>query len=292
MLVKGFPTKPTCLHPANRFPEPADAIACGKRSGRPSPWNWRAMRKTIVFEGGRRCRSAAREKDMRPSSPLALVTGANRGIGLEVCRQLAQAGMRVLLGARDQAKGGAAAGMLAHEGYDVRPVVLDVTDTTSITSLPGQLGVVDVLVNNAGIDYDTDQTALSADLARVRQTFETNLFGAWSMAQAVAPGMRQRGWGRIVNVSSGAGSLADMGRGPPGYSASKVALNALTRLLASELAGTGMLVNSVCPGWVATDMGGRGGRPVRDGAASVVWAALLPDDGPTGGFFRDGKPVA
>ena len=229
---------------------------------------------------------------MRPSSPLALVTGANRGIGLEVCRQLAQAGMRVLLGARDQAKGGAAAGMLAHEGYDVRPVVLDVTDTTSITSLPGQLGVVDVLVNNAGIDYDTDQTALSADLARVRRTFETNLFGAWSMAQAVAPGMRQRGWGRIVNVSSGAGSLADMGRGPPGYSASKVALNALTRLLASELAGTGVLVNSVCPGWVATDMGGRGGRPVRDGAASVVWAALLPDDGPTGGFFRDGKPVA
>jgi NAD(P)-dependent dehydrogenase (short-subunit alcohol dehydrogenase family) len=104
--------------------------------------------------------------------------------------------------------------------------------------------------------------------------------------------MRRRRWGRIVNVSSGAGALASMGRGSPGYSASKAALNALTRLLAGELAGTGVLVNSVCPGWVATDMGGRGGRLVQDGAASVVWAAMLPDDGPTGGFFRDGRPLA
>lgn len=199
--------------------------------------------------------------------------------------------MRVLLGARDPAKGEAAAGPLAGEGLNARAVHLDVADPASLAALAGGGGPVDVLVNNTGVDYDTDQAALDADLARVRRTFGTNLFGAWAAAQAFAPGMRDRGWGRIVNVSSGAGSLAEMGRGPPGYSASKAALNAFTRLLAAELAGTGVLVNSVCPGWVATDMGGSGGRTVRDGAASVAWAALLPDDGPTGGFFRDGKPV-
>src|SRR5260370_32582133 len=228
---------------------------------------------------------------MRPAGPLALVAGANRGIGLEVCRQLAHVGMRVMLGARDQAKGEAAARALAGEGLDVQAVTLDVADAASVGALRAELGMVDVLVNNAGVDYDTDQTALSADLARARRTFEINLFGAWSVAQAVAPGMRDRGWGRIVNVSSGAGSIAEMSRGPPGYSVSKAGLNALTRLLAAELAGTGVLVNSVCPGWTATDMGG-GGRAVRDGAAGVVWAATLPDDGPTGGFFRDGRPVA
>lgn len=229
---------------------------------------------------------------MRPSTPLALVTGANRGIGFEICRQFGQAGMHVLLAARDLEKGEAAARVLAGEGITVRPARLDVTDAASVRALAATAGQVDVLVNNAGVDYDTDQTALSADLGRVRRTFETNLFGAWAMAQAFAPGMRARRWGRIVNVSSGASSMADMGSGPPGYSASKAALNALTRLLAAELSGTGVLVNSVCPGWVATDMGGSGGRPVRDGAASVVWAALLPDGGPSGGFFRDGKPVA
>jgi NAD(P)-dependent dehydrogenase (short-subunit alcohol dehydrogenase family) len=228
---------------------------------------------------------------MRPS-PIALVTGGNRGIGLEVSRQLAQSGMRVLLGARDAAKGEKAAREMARGGFDVEAVTLDVTDAASIRAIGDRLGAVDVLVNNAGVDYDTDQSAISADLARVRRTFETNLFGAWAMAQAIAPGMRKRRWGRIVNVSSGAGSLAEMGRGPPGYSASKAALNAPTRLLAGELAGTGVLVNSVCPGWVATDMGGRGGRLVHDGAASVVWAVTLPDNGPTGGFFRDGRPVA
>jgi NAD(P)-dependent dehydrogenase (short-subunit alcohol dehydrogenase family) len=228
---------------------------------------------------------------MRPLSPIALVTGANRGIGFEVSRQLARAGMRVLMGARDQAKGEAAAAALAREGGDVEAVRLDVADAAQIRALDPRLGAVDVLVNNAGVDYDTDQSALFADLVRVRKTFETNLFGAWAMAEAVAPGMRARRWGRIVNVSSGAGSLTRMGPGAPGYSASKAAMNALTRLLAAELAGSGVLVNSVCPGWVATDMGG-GGRPVSEGAAGVVWAATLPDDGPTGGFFRDGRPQA
>jgi len=228
---------------------------------------------------------------MRPLTPTALVTGANRGIGFAVAHELAQQGMRVLLAARDPRKGEAASRALVSEGLDAAAVVLDVTDRTDIETLRAPLDKVDVLINNAGVDYDTDESALSADLDRVRRIFETNLIGAWAVTQACAPGMRARGWGRIVNVSSGAGSLASMGRGPPGYSASKAALNALTRLVAGELAGTGVLVNSVCPGWVATDMGGRGGRPVADGARSVVWAATLPDDGPTGGFFRDGRPV-
>jgi NAD(P)-dependent dehydrogenase (short-subunit alcohol dehydrogenase family) len=228
---------------------------------------------------------------MRPSSPIALVTGANRGIGFEVSRQLARAGMRVLMGARDPAKGEAAASALTREGGDVEAVQLDVAAAAQIRALDPRLGAVDVLVNNAGVDCDTDQSALFADLMRVRKTFETNLFGAWAMAEAVAAGMRVRRWGRIVNVSSGAGSLTRMGSGAPGNSASKAAMNALTRLLAAELAGSGVLVNSVCPGWVATDMGG-GGRPVSDGAAGVVWAATLPDDGPTGGFFRDSLPQA
>jgi NAD(P)-dependent dehydrogenase (short-subunit alcohol dehydrogenase family) len=149
-------------------------------------------------------------------------------------------------------------------------VALDVTGGASITTLRTEIGPIDVLVNNAGVDYDTDQTVLAANLVRVRQIFETNLFGAWAMAQAFAPDMRRRGWGRIVNVSSVAASLAD--RRPdvpryeaPGYSASKTALNAPTRLLAAELEGTGVLVNSVSPGWVATDMGGSG-VPCRKGA--------------------------
>ena len=230
---------------------------------------------------------------MRPPAPLvALVSGGNRGIGFEVCRQLAREGMQVLLGARDVAKGQQAADRLVHERLDVRAVPLDIADADSVATLAAQKGRVDVLINNAGIDYDTDQTALAADLDRVRGIFATNVFGAWALVQAFAPGMRRRGWGRIVNVSSGAGSLATMGHGPPGYSASKSALNAATRLLAAELADSGVLVNSVCPGWVATDMGGAGGRPIGQGAAGIVWAATLPDDGPTGGFFRDGRPVA
>ncbi len=220
---------------------------------------------------------------------VALVTGANRGIGLEVCRQLGSRGWRVFLGSRDYEKGDAAARRL---GGDVSAVALNVEDPDAPFRLGAEIGPVDVVINNAGVHYDTWETALTADWRIVREAFETNLFGAWRMAQAFAPEMRAHGWGRIVNVSSGAGSLASMGAGTPAYATSKAALNALTRVLAGELAGSGVLVNAVCPGWVATDMGGPGGRPVAEGAASVIWAVDLPDDGPTGGFFRDGRPVA
>jgi NAD(P)-dependent dehydrogenase (short-subunit alcohol dehydrogenase family) len=232
---------------------------------------------------------------MATESQVAVVSGANRGIGLEVVRQLASRGFAAILGSRDPAKGAAAAARLAEDGVEAVPLQLDVADQRSVERLAGEVdrryGRLDVLVNNAAVHYDTWQGAADADLGVVREALETNLFGAWRLSQALLPMLRRSPHGRIVNVSSGGGSLTDMGGGTPAYRTSKVALNALTRMLATELRGGGILVNSVCPGWVATDMGGAGGRPVADGAASVIWAALLDDDGPTGGFFRDGRPV-
>lgn len=218
----------------------------------------------------------------------ALITGGNRGLGLAVCRQLAARGHRVWLGARDVAKGRAAARTLRG---DVEVVALDVADADAPARAFAAIGPVDVLVNNAGVHYDDWQNAIGADWTIVREAFATNLFGAWRCAQCWAPAMKNARWGRIVNVSSEAGSLAQMGAGTPAYATSKAALNALTKILADELASTGVLVNAVCPGWTATDMGG-GGRPVEEGAAGIVWAATLPDGGPTGGFFRDGRPLS
>jgi NAD(P)-dependent dehydrogenase (short-subunit alcohol dehydrogenase family) len=236
----------------------------------------------------------------RPTRPrrgdrVAVVTGANRGIGLAVVRALASAGDTVVLGSRDVAAGERAAPASAAAAGEVLVRRLDVTEPATLTALADELGArfgrVDVLVNNAAIHYDTWQSAVDADLHIVREALETNLLGAWQMTQELAPLLRASGHGRIVNVSSEGGSLASMGGGIPAYRASKAALNALTRMLAAELRADGVLVNSVCPGWVATDMGGPGGRPVEEGAASVLWAVDLPDDGPTGGFFRDGRPV-
>jgi len=227
---------------------------------------------------------------------VALVTGANRGIGLEVVRQFARLGFTVLLGSRDAEKGEKAAAPMVEEGLKVITVQLDVTDQESIDSLKRwaeeRFGKLDVLVNNAGVLYDSWQRAVGADLKVVREAFETNTLGPWRVSEAFLPLLRRSEHGRIVNVSSESGSLAGMGGGTPAYGVSKVALNALTRKLADELRGERILVNSVCPGWVATEMGGRDApRTVEEGAAGVVWAATLPDTGPTGGFFHDGEPL-
>ena len=224
---------------------------------------------------------------------VALVSGGNRGIGLEIVRQLAERGLTVVLGSRDGEQGRAAAAGLSG-GVVVRQ--LDVADPESVDglsrSVEEEFGRLDVLVNNAGITNDEGQRGVDADLERVREALETNLLGAWRLCEAVIPFMRRHGYGRIVNISTGMAALEDMGGGSPGYRVSKTGLNALTRILASELRGSGILVNSVCPGWVQTDMGGsHAPRPVEEGAEGAVWAATLPNNGPTGGFFRDQRPV-
>ena len=227
---------------------------------------------------------------------IALVTGANRGIGFEVCRELAAKGFVVLLTGRDAKKANHAAGALNTAGR-VQSLILDVDDPSSIAraaaQVAGRYKRLDVLINNAGINYDTWETIENADInGTVAETITTNLLGPWRVCQAFLPLLRKSRTGRIVNVSSESGSLAEMGAGPPAYQITKAALNALTRTLAGELRGTRILVNSVCPGWVATEMGGTGApRSVSEGAAGIVWAATLPDEGPTGGFFRDGKPL-
>ena len=232
---------------------------------------------------------------------LAVITGASRGLGFETCRQLGRKGYRVLLTARDHAKGKAAADTLRKEELEVDFYPLDVTDAGSVRTLAGHLdreySRLDVLVNNAGVFLDPmppeDPSASSvfrADLATVRYSMETNAYGPLRLCQALVPLMRGRG--RVVNVSSGMGQLAEMNGCCPGYRFSKAALNVLTRILADELRDTRIKVNSVCPGWVRTEMGGPGAdRSVEEGADTIVWLATLADDGPSGGFFRDRKPI-
>jgi NAD(P)-dependent dehydrogenase (short-subunit alcohol dehydrogenase family) len=232
--------------------------------------------------------------------PIAVVTGASRGLGLETCRQLAERGYRVVLTARREGEGRAAAEGLAALGLDVRFHVLDVTDGASVGTLRDALrdafGRIDCLVNNAGIFPDPEpgsagSSLFEADLDAVRRGLETNALGAIRVCQALIPLMG--GQGRVVNVSSGMGQLSEMNGCCPGYRLSKTALNAVTRILADELRATGVKVNSVCPGWVRTDMGGpQATLSVEEGARGIVWAATLPDEGPSGGFFRHGDPIA
>jgi NAD(P)-dependent dehydrogenase (short-subunit alcohol dehydrogenase family) len=228
---------------------------------------------------------------------VAIVTGANRGIGLEVCRQLASNDIHVVLTARDPIKGEAAASQLQAQNLDVVFHPLDVTQEQSIHLLRDHIGeqhgAADILINNAGILIDpSGSKVLDSQDVTYRKTFETNFFGALSMCLAFTPLMLEKGYGRIVNVSSGSGQLSDMESGTPAYRVSKTALNALTRTLAAELKGRNVLVNSVCPGWVKTDMGGSGAtRPVEQGADTIVWLATLPDGAPSGGFFRDRQQI-
>jgi NAD(P)-dependent dehydrogenase (short-subunit alcohol dehydrogenase family) len=228
---------------------------------------------------------------------LALVTGANRGIGFEIARQLARGGVQVILTARDEAKGQLAVSRLRKEGLDVNCLRLDVTDAAAIRDLPGTLardfGGLDILVNNAGVMIDPKGSrVLDSREQTYRATLEANFFGPLLLCQALVPLMLARGGGRVVNLSSGMGQLCDMGPGSPAYRVSKAALNALTRTLAAELKGRNVLVNALCPGWVRTHMGGaEAPRSVEQGADTAVWLATLPDDGPSGGFFRDRQPI-
>lgn len=223
----------------------------------------------------------------------ALVTGGNRGIGLQTCRDLGATGMKILLGARDRMLGESAAAGLRADGLDVTAVTLDVADLASIARLAQGLENdridVDVLINNAGVIASGD--LLEGTSEQVTEAIDVNLLGPWRMARAFMPMMAARSWGRVVNVSSDWGSFASGLEGPAAYAISKAALNALTVRLARE-AGAGVKVNAMCPGWVRTRMGGQSApRTPAEGADTVVWLASLHDDGPTGGFFRDRKPA-
>jgi NAD(P)-dependent dehydrogenase (short-subunit alcohol dehydrogenase family) len=227
----------------------------------------------------------------------AIVTGGNRGLGLEIARQLAGHDVFVVIGSRDPLKGERAAASLGGVDANVVSYPLDVNDTRGcrrfVEHVAKQHGAPGILVNNAGVyPESTDARVLDTATSMWRETFETNLFGALRMCREVVPHMRKLRYGRVVNVSSGLGQLQQMGEGSPAYRVSKAALNALTCTLAAEVAGSGILVNSMSPGWVQTDMGGKEApRSVEEGADTAVWLSLLPSSGPSGQFFRDRKPI-
>ena len=232
---------------------------------------------------------------------IALVTGANRGIGLEIVRQLSRNGLLAVLASRDVEKGRAAAAKLASEGLEPPVVALDVTNAESVRAAIDEVmnlfGRIDVLVNNAGIlkegQSPEESKVLDVAPALVLETYQAITVGPLRMIQAVVPIMLKGGYGRVVNVSSGAGQLSDMQAGYPAYRMSKAALNALTRVTAAELGPSPIKVNAMCPGWVRTDMGGPNAtRTVEQGAETAVWLSMLPEAGPTGGFFRDKAPIA
>jgi NAD(P)-dependent dehydrogenase (short-subunit alcohol dehydrogenase family) len=220
--------------------------------------------------------------------PVAVVTGGNRGVGREVCRQLALLGFLVALGSRDLRQGELTAKELDPEGARIVACPIEVDNSLSVNALAGwvkdRFGRADVLVNNASTPRDRWATASDADLGVVAEAIDVNLFGPWRVVQALLPLLRSSPRPRIVNVSSEDGSIAAMSGGAPAFSVSKASLNALTRLLAGELGRDGILVNTVCPGQPNAS------RSIGQAAASVIWAVTLPNGGPTGTFTRDGQP--
>ncbi len=227
---------------------------------------------------------------------VALVTGGNRGLGFETCRQLAQRGLKVILTSRDGLSGKAAADKLQTEGLNVAYYPLDVTRSESILRLSEEIERhykrLDVLVNNAGVMGESTGAAVDQDLASVRAELEVNTLGAFGVCRMAVPLMQRHNYGRIVNVSSNLAQLSRMGPGYAGYRMSKAALNALTCVLAAELKQDNILVNSVSPGWARTRMGGAN-APLSPAEAveGIVWAATLSPDGPTGGFFENKQPL-
>lgn len=228
---------------------------------------------------------------------IALVTGGNRGIGYEICRQLADLGLRVILTSRDTEKGEQALRRLQDDKRDLTFWQLDVSDQESVTAarrfVEHQFGTLHVLVNNAALYLDEGVSVLNVDIDVVRQTFDVNFFGALMLCQAFVPMMLRQNYGRIVNVSSDMGSLQYMEGRTTAYRMSKTALNALTRVLASEVRRTNIKVNSMCPGWVRTEMGGADADlSPAEGADTAIWLATLHDDGPTNGFFQFREQIA
>ena len=226
----------------------------------------------------------------------AIVTGANRGIGLEICRQLALLNFRVILTSRDEAKGLEAVKQLQSSNGEIFYHQLDVSCQESILDLHdfvlNRFGAADVLVNNAAILPDPFGRTLKVEVGKFRAALETNTLGPLMLCQAFIPIMRKQNYGRVVNVSSGAGQIENMVNDMPAYRLSKIALNGLTLMLSKSVKGSNVLVNAACPGWVRSDMGGpKADRSLEQGAEGIVWLATLPDGGPSGGFFRDCQPI-
>jgi NAD(P)-dependent dehydrogenase (short-subunit alcohol dehydrogenase family) len=227
---------------------------------------------------------------------IALVTGGNRGIGYAICRQLADAGMHVILTSRDPAKGEEAAHELRASQRSISSYPLDVSDPASVNRVheyvQREYSRLDVLVNNAALYLDENVSIFDVDIDIVRQTMETNFYGPLYMCRAFVPDMRKRGYGRVVNVSSESGQLESMGGYTAAYAMSKTVLNSMTRIMAVEVGRDDIKINTMCPGWVRTDMGGPNASLTPDqGADTALWLATLPSDGPSGGFFQNRKPI-
>lgn len=239
---------------------------------------------------------------MKNIQRVAVVTGGNRGIGLEICRQLAKTGILVVLTSRDEREGLIGCEELQRDELPVRYHPLDVDHPASIENLElfmnKEFGRCDILINNAGIFPDVTDADRMGSIFKMRtetitQAMTTNVYGPVMLCQALVPLMKKNNYGRIINMSSGLGQLAEMGGGYPSYRFSKVAINGLTRMVNAELEEFNILTNSMCPGWVKTRMGGAGAtRSVEEGADTAVWLATLPDNGPRGKFFRDRKEIA